>query len=73
MFLVGKHMCVCLLIQYTSSLSLVTQWYNKLHSTILPVELRLVEAELQEVQCKLSPALQELTWSEDDLGDYIQR
>ncbi|XP_041937573.1 dynein heavy chain 11, axonemal [Alosa sapidissima] len=60
------------LYMYTSSLSLVTQWYNKLHSTILPVELRLVEAELEEVRRKLSPALQELTWTEDELGDYIQ-
>lgn len=65
--------CMCIFIQYTSSLSLVTQWYNKLHSTILPVELRLVEAELEEVRRKLSPALQELTWSEDELGDYIMR
>ncbi|XP_063046887.1 dynein axonemal heavy chain 11 [Engraulis encrasicolus] len=57
---------------YTSSLSLVTQWYNRLHSSILPVELRLVEAELEEVRRTLSPALNELQWSQDELGSYIQ-
>uniref|UniRef100_A0A673MQT0 Dynein axonemal heavy chain 11 n=1 Tax=Sinocyclocheilus rhinocerous TaxID=307959 RepID=A0A673MQT0_9TELE len=36
-------------------------WYNKLHSTILAVELRLVESELEQVRCTLRPALKELT------------
>ncbi|KAL7890701.1 hypothetical protein AOLI_G00001770 [Acnodon oligacanthus] len=60
------------LYMYTSTLSQITQWYNKLHSTILAVELRLVEAEMDEVRCKLSPALKELRWSHEDLWDYIK-
>uniref|UniRef100_A0A4W4HCE4 Dynein, axonemal, heavy polypeptide 9 like n=1 Tax=Electrophorus electricus TaxID=8005 RepID=A0A4W4HCE4_ELEEL len=58
---------------YTSTLSQITQWYNKLHSTILAVELRLVEAEMEEIRLKLRPALQELRWNQEDLWDYIQR
>uniref|UniRef100_A0AAY4DSH0 Dynein, axonemal, heavy polypeptide 9 like n=1 Tax=Denticeps clupeoides TaxID=299321 RepID=A0AAY4DSH0_9TELE len=38
---------------YTSTLSQVAEWYNKLHSTILSVELRLVEANLEEVKHKM--------------------
>ncbi|KAL7826037.1 hypothetical protein SRHO_G00337750 [Serrasalmus rhombeus] len=60
------------LYMYTSTLSQITQWYNKLHSTILAVELRLVEAEMDEVRFKLSPALKELRWSHEDLWDYIK-
>lgn len=59
--------------QYTTTLSQVTQWYNKLHSTILDVELRLVEAEMQDVRRTLSPALRNLRWSQVELWDYIMR
>ncbi|XP_072539060.1 dynein beta chain, ciliary-like [Salminus brasiliensis] len=58
---------------YTSTLSQITQWHNKLHSTILPVELELVGAEMDEVKSKLKPALKELRWSQEDLWDYIRR
>ncbi|XP_060774018.1 dynein axonemal heavy chain 11 [Neoarius graeffei] len=57
---------------YTTTLSQVTQWYNKLHTTILDVELRLVEAEMKEVRHTLSPALQDLRWSQEELWDYIK-
>ncbi|MCJ8730075.1 hypothetical protein PDJAM_G00113410 [Pangasius djambal] len=60
------------LYMYTTTLSQVTQWYNKLHSTILDVELRLVEAEMEEVRCTLSPALKHLRWSQEELWDYIK-
>lgn len=59
--------------QYTTTLSQVTQWYNKLHTTILDVELRLVEAEIKEVRHTLSPALKDLRWSQEALWDYIKR
>ncbi|XP_062336891.1 dynein axonemal heavy chain 11 [Osmerus eperlanus] len=57
---------------YTQTLSLVTQWYNRLHSTILAVELGLVKEEMDRTRRQLNPALQELTWAHDDLWDYIQ-
>ncbi|KAI2663319.1 Dynein axonemal heavy chain 11 [Labeo rohita] len=57
---------------YTSTLFQITQWYNKLHSTILAVELRLVESELEEVRCTLRPTLKELRWSDEHLTDYIK-
>ena len=60
------------MLQYTQTLSLVTQWYNRLHSTILAVELGLVKEEMDRTRRQLNPALQELTWAHDDLWDYIQ-
>lgn len=59
--------------QYTQTLTLVTQWYNQLQSTILAVEVGLVTDEIDETKRQLDPALRELTWSQDDLWDYIQR
>ncbi|XP_037537274.1 dynein heavy chain 11, axonemal [Nematolebias whitei] len=60
------------LCMYTQTLTLVTQQYNKLHSTILAVELGLVRDELDRVRQQISPALLELTWAQDDIWDYIQ-
>uniref|UniRef100_A0A672IQ98 Dynein axonemal heavy chain 11 n=1 Tax=Salarias fasciatus TaxID=181472 RepID=A0A672IQ98_SALFA len=57
---------------YTQTLTLVTQWYNKLHSTILAVELGLVKEEMAGMKRQLDPAVRELTWADDDLWDYIQ-
>lgn len=51
---------------------MVTQWYNQLHSTILAVELGLVKEEIEGMNHQLKPALQELTWAQEDLWDYIQ-
>uniref|UniRef100_A0A3B3Y630 AAA+ ATPase domain-containing protein n=1 Tax=Poecilia mexicana TaxID=48701 RepID=A0A3B3Y630_9TELE len=50
----------------------VTQWYNKLKSTVLAVELGLVKDEMNRVGRQLEPALKELTWAQDDLWDFIQ-
>lgn len=58
--------------KYTQTLTLMTQWYNKLKSTILAVELGLVKDEMDGVRQQLEPALKELTWAQDDLWDYIQ-
>ncbi|KAM6948829.1 LOW QUALITY PROTEIN: dynein axonemal heavy chain 11-like [Aplochiton taeniatus] len=60
------------LYMYTQTLALVTQWYNRLHSTILGVELGLVREEMEGARRQLEPALQELTWARDDLWEYIQ-
>uniref|UniRef100_A0A3B3Y5N1 AAA+ ATPase domain-containing protein n=1 Tax=Poecilia mexicana TaxID=48701 RepID=A0A3B3Y5N1_9TELE len=55
-----------------ATLTLVTQWYNKLKSTVLAVELGLVKDEMNRVGRQLEPALKELTWAQDDLWDFIQ-
>uniref|UniRef100_A0A3P8NTX1 Dynein axonemal heavy chain 11 n=1 Tax=Astatotilapia calliptera TaxID=8154 RepID=A0A3P8NTX1_ASTCA len=60
------------IMQYTQTLTLVTQWYNQLHSTILAVELGLVKDEMDGMRRQLNPALREVTWAQDDLWDYIQ-
>ncbi|KAM3605484.1 uncharacterized protein V6R79_026173 [Siganus canaliculatus] len=60
------------LYMYTQTLTLMIQWYNQLHSTILAVELGLVKDEIDRTRCQLNPGLRELTWAQDDLWDYIQ-
>lgn len=60
------------IMQYTQTLTLVTQWYNQLHSTILAVELGLVKDEMDGMRRQLNPALREVTWAQDDLWDYVQ-
>uniref|UniRef100_A0A3Q4HYI4 Dynein heavy chain 11, axonemal-like n=1 Tax=Neolamprologus brichardi TaxID=32507 RepID=A0A3Q4HYI4_NEOBR len=57
---------------YTQTLTLVTQWYNQLHSTILAVELGMVKDKMDGMRRQLNPALREVTWAQDDLWDYIQ-
>uniref|UniRef100_A0A665VXX9 Dynein axonemal heavy chain 11 n=1 Tax=Echeneis naucrates TaxID=173247 RepID=A0A665VXX9_ECHNA len=59
-------------IKLLQTLTLVTQWYNQLQNTILAVELGLVKDEMDRTKQQLHPALQELTWAQDDLWDYIQ-
>ncbi|XP_029380608.1 dynein heavy chain 11, axonemal [Echeneis naucrates] len=60
------------LYMHRQTLTLVTQWYNQLQNTILAVELGLVKDEMDRTKQQLHPALQELTWAQDDLWDYIQ-
>nr|XP_043887070.1 dynein axonemal heavy chain 11 [Solea senegalensis] len=60
------------LYMFTQTLMLVTQWYNHLQNTILAVEVGLVRTEMDETKRQLEPALRELTWTQDDLWDYIQ-
>ncbi|KAM8838403.1 dynein axonemal heavy chain 11 [Synchiropus picturatus] len=60
------------LYSYTRTLTMVTQWYNQLQSTMLAVELGLVRSEMEATRRKLEPALGELTWARDDLQDYIK-
>ncbi|KAG5833963.1 hypothetical protein ANANG_G00281520 [Anguilla anguilla] len=59
------------LYMYTRTLSLITQWCNRLQSSMLDVELRLVEREMEGVRLQLRPALESLTWGQDSLWDYI--
>uniref|UniRef100_G3PRS5 Dynein axonemal heavy chain 11 n=1 Tax=Gasterosteus aculeatus TaxID=69293 RepID=G3PRS5_GASAC len=60
------------LYMYIQTMTLVTQWYNQLRSTILAVELGLVKDEMDRTRQQLEPALRELSWAQDDLWDYIQ-
>ncbi|MGH0152203.1 UNVERIFIED_CONTAM: hypothetical protein FKN15_022155 [Acipenser sinensis] len=48
-------------------------WYNRLQSTILEVELHLIDSEMQTIEQQLKPALEVLTWQNDDLWEYIQQ
>ncbi|XP_020566647.2 dynein heavy chain 11, axonemal-like [Oryzias latipes] len=57
---------------YTQTLFLVTEWYNKLHNTLIAAELGLMKDEMAGITQQLSPALRELTWAQDDLWDYIK-
>lgn len=59
--------------QHTQTLSLVTRLYNRLHDTILEVELHLVEEDMERVRGQLRPALESLCWGQEDLWEYIQQ
>uniref|UniRef100_A0A3Q1K2D2 Dynein axonemal heavy chain 11 n=1 Tax=Anabas testudineus TaxID=64144 RepID=A0A3Q1K2D2_ANATE len=67
-----KFLTLNYILQYTQTLTLATQWCNQLHSTILAVELGLVKDDIDGIKRQLEPALQELTWVQDDLWNYIQ-
>uniref|UniRef100_W5MKY4 Dynein, axonemal, heavy polypeptide 9 like n=1 Tax=Lepisosteus oculatus TaxID=7918 RepID=W5MKY4_LEPOC len=58
---------------YTGTLSNITKWYNRLHSTVLDVEAQLIHGEMQKIQMQLKPALETLTWQHDDLWEYIKQ
>ncbi|XP_061081745.1 dynein axonemal heavy chain 11 [Conger conger] len=59
------------LYMYTQTLFLITQWCNRLRSSLLEVELGLVGGEMEGVRRQLRPALESLTWGQDSLWDYI--
>ncbi|KAM3917468.1 dynein axonemal heavy chain 11-like [Leptodactylus fuscus] len=58
--------------KHTGNLDLISQWFNRILKTILPVERELVDNELRQIYGKLEPALSRLTWHSPDLDDYIE-
>ncbi|XP_018585062.2 dynein heavy chain 11, axonemal [Scleropages formosus] len=58
---------------YVQTLSLVMHLYNRLHSTILDVELGLVKEELRETSEQIRPSLETLVWTQEDLWNYIRQ
>ncbi|XP_068103478.1 dynein beta chain, ciliary-like [Hyperolius riggenbachi] len=58
--------------KHTGNLDLISQWFNRLQKTLLPVERELIDDELQQIYEKLEPALTLLTWQMPDLDDYIE-
>ncbi|XP_043549538.1 dynein axonemal heavy chain 11 isoform X1 [Chiloscyllium plagiosum] len=52
---------------------LITDIYNKLHTSILEVEFPLVEHELKKINEQLRPATETLTWQTEDSWEYIQQ
>ncbi|XP_077576473.1 dynein axonemal heavy chain 11 [Stigmatopora nigra] len=57
--------------KYISSLQLVVQWYNKLKTTVLEVELPLIRDELATVDQLLQRAENDLTWQDQDCWNFI--
>ncbi|XP_043931285.1 dynein axonemal heavy chain 11-like [Protopterus annectens] len=60
------------LYKYTAALNLVTEWHNRIHTTILDVEFQLVRSDLVKMDEQLQLALKTLTWQSEDLWNYIQ-
>ncbi|KAK7945776.1 hypothetical protein WMY93_001504 [Mugilogobius chulae] len=69
---IDKPNFVLFALQYTQTLTFVTQWYNQLYNTILAVELGLVKDEMNRARQQLEPAVHEMTWAQDDLWPYIE-
>uniref|UniRef100_A0A8C2C803 AAA+ ATPase domain-containing protein n=1 Tax=Cyprinus carpio TaxID=7962 RepID=A0A8C2C803_CYPCA len=66
-----------LLWQYVANLELATSWYNKVMSTVLEVEMPLIQSQLTDIDAKFKEAEENLCWTSqgrDDqwIWEYIQ-
>uniref|UniRef100_A0A8D1MAE7 AAA+ ATPase domain-containing protein n=1 Tax=Sus scrofa TaxID=9823 RepID=A0A8D1MAE7_PIG len=57
--------------QLVANLELMANWYNKVMTTLLEVELPLVEKELQNIDLCLKAAEETLNWKTEGIGDYV--
>ena len=57
---------------WVSSLDQIIRWYNKIRTTVLPVELPLIEQQMDEIDAQLKGAETDLNWSSDVL-EYINK
>ncbi|XP_051731342.1 dynein axonemal heavy chain 9-like isoform X1 [Ctenopharyngodon idella] len=58
--------------QYVTSLELITNWYNKVMSTVLEVEMPLIQSQLTDIDAKLKEAEENLCWTSQEIWEYIQ-
>ncbi|XP_066570660.1 dynein axonemal heavy chain 11 [Amia ocellicauda] len=58
-------------VKYMGSLELLVQWYNKLKTTVLEVELPLIWEEMKVIDERLCVAEDELTWRDHGCWEYI--
>ncbi|XP_026133128.1 dynein axonemal heavy chain 9 [Carassius auratus] len=61
-----------LLWQYVANLELATSWYNKVMSTVLEVEMPLIQSQLTDIDAKFKEAEQNLCWTSQGIWEYIQ-
>uniref|UniRef100_A0A8D0NCH4 Dynein axonemal heavy chain 9 n=1 Tax=Sus scrofa TaxID=9823 RepID=A0A8D0NCH4_PIG len=57
--------------QLVANLELMANWYNKVMTTLLEVELPLVEKELQNIDLCLKAAEETLNWKTEGIWDYV--
>ncbi|XP_047613274.1 dynein axonemal heavy chain 9 isoform X4 [Phacochoerus africanus] len=57
--------------QLVANLELTANWYNKVMTTLLEVELPLVEKELQNIDLCLRAAEETLNWKTEGVWDYV--
>lgn len=58
-----------LLWQYVANLDLTTNWYNKVMSTMLEVEMPLIQSQLTDIDAKLKEAEGNLGWTSQGRDD----
>ncbi|XP_038597832.1 LOW QUALITY PROTEIN: dynein heavy chain 17, axonemal [Tachyglossus aculeatus] len=58
--------------KFVGNLQLIAGWYNKIKTSILPVEFPLIEAELAMIDVKLQAAETTLFWNSEGVLEYIQ-
>ncbi|XP_056325895.1 dynein heavy chain 9, axonemal [Danio aesculapii] len=61
-----------LLWQYVANLELTTGWYNKIISSVLDVEMPLIQGQLTDIDNKLKEAQENLCWISEGIWEYIQ-
>uniref|UniRef100_A0A672SY14 Dynein axonemal heavy chain 17 n=1 Tax=Sinocyclocheilus grahami TaxID=75366 RepID=A0A672SY14_SINGR len=61
-----------LLWQYVANLELTTNWYNKVMSSMLEVEMPLIQSQLTDIDAKLKEAEENLCWTSQGIWEYIQ-
>uniref|UniRef100_A0A8C2C4N6 AAA+ ATPase domain-containing protein n=1 Tax=Cyprinus carpio TaxID=7962 RepID=A0A8C2C4N6_CYPCA len=61
-----------LLWQYVANLELATSWYNKVMSTVLEVEMPLIQSQLTDIDAKFKEAEENLCWTSQGIWEYIQ-
>lgn len=58
-----------LLWQYVANLELATSWYNKVMSTVLEVEMPLIQSQLTDIDAKFKEAEENLCWTSQGRDD----
>ncbi|KAM5274465.1 dynein axonemal heavy chain 9 isoform 2-T2 [Ctenodactylus gundi] len=57
--------------QLVANLELMSNWYNKVMTTLLEVEFPLVEEELHNIDLRLRAAEEALNWKTEGIWDYV--
>ncbi|MEE6512880.1 hypothetical protein FKM82_020191 [Ascaphus truei] len=58
--------------KFVGNLELIASWYNKIKTTVLPVEYPLIKTELDNNDTQLQNAESTLFWNNEGVWEYIQ-
>ncbi|XP_036920260.1 dynein heavy chain 17, axonemal [Sturnira hondurensis] len=58
--------------KFVGNLELIVGWYNEIKTTVMDIELPLIESELEAIDVRLLDAETTLFWNSDGVFEYIQ-